>query len=658
MPLFDGAIMMLRLLIFVCSGCEGTRAPERPNHRWGSCPLNPKKGGPGPLPRSLQGRRVTAASAPIAAVGVPVHMTNMQSAMAVVSVVPPSQHAHSSSNERYSAAVLEGVQRRCTQNQIDAVRAVMSAANCDNYEDICAEWNDNIASETVCTPTPPTTLQRPYCLLLMDYVRARQHQLRTLRGDKYTPKPSGAGFMLPTYLTQEEWDNCEETAAHDPNQAPSTRHRWLFDRKTKLTSYSITIMVSKKNIPAIWFKSFCKFLDIYIKPGGGKGFVGLEAGNRKGHLHLQSTLQARTGGNSAQCTAKLKDIISTEVITHMVGRKIQVKPLTGLQDVFTMIGYCMKDRGTAHYQSHAVNLTSAELERCEAMYAVVRSSHEDGRKMITKRSIIKVIFQEWNTHLRPLDVPADVVLMWIMQSGGYMPSCDWVAEKRQGVDMAQMDAMWKMARYPARTTHNDIIHLFFNNNRRFTMARVPDVANTGPNGTRSMYVQPPRNADPQFSANEIESACTEEETSTWSSLAEIATNLSRTYTMNEVAVATDEIKKIRRAVTTRIIADRLDGTGAFLDTDGTAPEEMDEDDEMDEEDAFSHTIGPPLGKQWSDITYSAAKELAGRARAFGAAAGAADVARGHAIRQFPGHEDSDEEEQEPEQETEFDPFAQ
>ena len=192
-------------------------------------------------------------------------------------------------------------------------------------------------------------------------------------------------------MTQGGWDCGEITSGVDPTQAPSTRHRWLFNRNTSLTTYCITIMVAnEQNIPAV-FGAYAKFLNKCIAPGGGIGFVGVEAGTR-GHLHLQSAVQTRTGGNSKQHTDKLKSIITTEFIADMLGKiHVMVKPLTGMQGVMTMIGpharrmrahtrtrphahpdaphtraplpcvagYCTKDSGTEHFKWHAVNLTAS-----------------------------------------------------------------------------------------------------------------------------------------------------------------------------------------------------------------------------------------------------------------------------------------------------------
>ena len=70
------------------------------------------------------------------------------------------------------------------------------------------------------------------------------------------------------------------------------------------------------------------------------------------------------------------------------------------QDIETMVGYCMKDAACAHYRFFSTNLSPESLARCAGMYQVVRSSHMDGRKSVSKRTTIRFLWQEWNVHVR------------------------------------------------------------------------------------------------------------------------------------------------------------------------------------------------------------------------------------------------------------------
>ena len=97
-----------------------------------------------------------------------------------------------------------------------------------------------------------------------------------------------------------------------------------------------------KNIPKAWFDHFVQFLDKVIKPAGGRGCVGQEAGNKKGHIHLQITIEARTTADEAG-RLYLKNFIEEYVIQRCVGRRLILKQFSAMQDVLTMTGPSLCD---------------------------------------------------------------------------------------------------------------------------------------------------------------------------------------------------------------------------------------------------------------------------------------------------------------------------
>ena len=102
---------------------------------------------------------------------------------------------------------------------------------------------------------------------------------------------------------------------------------------------------------------------------------------------------------------------------------------------------------------------------------MVRTTHEDGRKLLGKRTCQRSVWQEWNTFIRPLAVPFDCMLMWMMQSGLYMPTSDWaVGTGGSGFMDRKISAMWWMSRWPEHTTIENVRNLFFEPPDRFTTA--------------------------------------------------------------------------------------------------------------------------------------------------------------------------------------------
>ena len=152
----------------------------------------------------------------------------------------------------------------------------------------------------------------------------------------------------------------------------------------------------------------------------------------------------------------------------------------------------MKDHGRSHYRFHSVNISTEDLDAAKRMYMMVRTTHEDGRKLIGKRSALRMAWQEWNTYLSPLVIPLDVVLLWMVRSGAYMPTSDWaVGTGGRGFAMRKSNAMWWMARWPERTNIGMIRDLFFDTDDRFTGRARPLM----PSPSGMMYNAPPTHGD-------------------------------------------------------------------------------------------------------------------------------------------------------------------
>ena len=116
-------------------------------------------------------------------------------------------------------------------------------------------------------------------------------------------------------------------------------------------------------------------------------------------IHQQSVVEARAHGREG--AVQIRDYIGSKVCMWVRGRKITVKPFEGDQNILTMAGYCMKDRGLAHYIFASVNMTPEELRRARELYDIVRTSHEDGKKILRMNNITKLAWQCLNHHLRP-----------------------------------------------------------------------------------------------------------------------------------------------------------------------------------------------------------------------------------------------------------------
>lgn len=118
------------------------------------------------------------------------------------------------------------------------------------------------------------------------------------------------------------------------------------------------------------------------------------------------------------------------------GGKITVKPFDAGQAWKPMLGYVQKDAGQDHFQLFTHNVSEDDLKAAREEYNNVRMSYDEGRKLITKNSLVNLAFRFWAKHLRPLrgQFRLDHVLRLMLVSREYVPAVQWICT-RQGVGM-------------------------------------------------------------------------------------------------------------------------------------------------------------------------------------------------------------------------------
>jgi hypothetical protein len=86
----------------------------------------------------------------------------------------------------------------------------------------------------------------------------------------------------------------------------------------------------------------------------------------------------------------------------------------------------------------------------------------DGRDVIFKANITKMMYSFWTLHLAPLCVLPKYILFWMIQTGKYVVSPKWAAMTQgHGMSCAVTTALWVMYISPAEVTITDIEILFF-----------------------------------------------------------------------------------------------------------------------------------------------------------------------------------------------------
>ena len=95
----------------------------------------------------------------------------------------------------------------------------------------------------------------------------------------------------------------------------------------------------------------------------------------------------------------------------------------------------------------AHNVSQEELKEGKTSYNAISRTYDEGRIAINKNNILKLIYSFWETHLKPLPVPDDHLLRFMLESGHYIPAPVWCySSQGKGLDKAKFKAMWSLVR--------------------------------------------------------------------------------------------------------------------------------------------------------------------------------------------------------------------
>ena len=203
---------------------------------------------------------------------------------------------------------------------------------------------------------------------------------------------------------------------------------------------------------------------------------------------------------------------------------------------------------------------------------------------------------------RPLVVPVDVMLLWLIQSGAYMPSCDWIAGNGgRGLRPERAAAMWNIVRFPTRATHAQVLHLFFEGEAaRYFAASAPTVhAGRAP---AQRFTHPPQRA--HCAACGAARAVGRNPPDGWTSGA--GTWYCDTHAPAAKMAWSADGDKASDNADANDYTDAGDHNTAYAD---------DANDPFAAQTDYISIFDAPDGREWTDLTYEEAKSLATRARA-------------------------------------------
>jgi hypothetical protein len=226
------------------------------------------------------------------------------------------------------------------------------------------------------------------------------------------------------------------------------------DSTFPVNSFSLTvnkndgdICLSILDIVISWIKTHCI-----------SGGVSTEVGKRAHNLHLQGVLEMRYPITKPYQT-RLSSILK-KLLPPGGGYRVLVKPLSTGQTIPAMIGYITKDQGEPHYQIRTHNITAQQLTNGRRDHECLLTSFDDNKKILNMKNMFNECFRFSQRCLSPAIVLIQYVLLYMIQSGNYIFSPDFISTFKK-IDISEADVLWDMVYEPRKVTIGMILKLVF-----------------------------------------------------------------------------------------------------------------------------------------------------------------------------------------------------
>lgn len=123
-----------------------------------------------------------------------------------------------------------------------------------------------------------------------------------------------------------------------------------------------------------------------------KHVTSLEIGTRKQQRHVQGVWRLHLPDVGAELKKFKQALRANAGFLTADGHTVRVVPLAANQDFPKMVGYVLKDRGKAHFQSAAKNMLNEELLAGIRLYAVAALSPFKDRIIISKGKFMEMAY--------------------------------------------------------------------------------------------------------------------------------------------------------------------------------------------------------------------------------------------------------------------------
>jgi hypothetical protein len=258
------------------------------------------------------------------------------------------------------------------------------------------------------------------------------------------------------------------------------------------TDWSLTVTKNGTDIERNYIDIILAFFETYCIKGG----VSTEVGKRAHNLHLQGVFRCLFPNDSKVLGAFLK----SHMPNNGVGHRVLAKQLVRGQDFVTMCGYILKDEGQPWFQHRSHNIPREDLQTGRLQHITALTAIDENRVILTPRNLMSEMYKFTMRCLFPCIPPARFCVLYMMQSGNYIPSPEWL-KRYSKMDSNEAQSMWDIVFAAKRTTIEQTDRIFFDgqcrriryflaNNRRGVEAESPQLRPHGSPSTDSEGMSP------------------------------------------------------------------------------------------------------------------------------------------------------------------------
>jgi hypothetical protein len=262
----------------------------------------------------------------------------------------------------------------------------------------------------------------------------------------------------------DENDENNEDAMQTATQQPDRHEPTVFQKRClgklslpgfeqyPVTDWSLTVTKNGCDIDGNYIDCIYLFFEQYCIKGG----VSTEVGKRARHQHLQGIFRTKFVNDSKAMGGFIKGFLPDNGTHH----RVLAKPLNRGQDFVTMCGYILKDEGQSWFRHRSFNIPREDLQTGRLQHLSALTSIDENRMVLTQRNLFAEMYKFSMRCLFPCVTPPPYVLLYMMQSGNYIPSPEWL-KRYSKIETDEAQALWDIVFRAKHTTIADIKRIFF-----------------------------------------------------------------------------------------------------------------------------------------------------------------------------------------------------